>query len=123
MRVVSHALQGFAVLVPALLAASAGSFAQNAGPLKIGVLQSLSGPVAPYGVSGKVGAERAAKEINEKGGIAGRKVELVIADSQGQPSQAVSELNRLIQRESIEATLAPLLSVEQLAIQPILKQA
>jgi ABC-type branched-subunit amino acid transport system substrate-binding protein len=97
--------------------------AQDKTPLKMGILQSLSGPVAPYGISGKVGAEMAIQEINAKGGIAGRKIEAVVADSQGTPSVAVSELNRLIQRDKIDVTLNPMLSIETLAIQPILKQS
>lgn len=65
-------------------------FAQSK-PLKIGVLIPQSGPAALFGPSSRSCAELAAEEINSRGGIAGRHVELAFGDA-GQPPAEVSQL-------------------------------
>jgi len=63
-------------------------FAQ--APIKIGVIQPLSGPVAASGSYVRMGAEIARDWINARGGIKGRKVELVIEDNKSDPKEAAS---------------------------------
>jgi len=103
---------------------SAGSaFAQDTKPIKIGLLTVMSGPAAFFGKNSKVGAELAIKEINDKGGIAGRKIELVIGDDQGNPTAAVNEARRLALSEKVDVIVGPAFSQLVLATAPILTEA
>ena len=87
--------------------APAPGFAQ----LKIGVLAELTGGAASYGASLNVGYHLGIKEVNEAGGVLGQQVELVVTDDQSDPTQAVSEVRRLIQQEKVHALLGPALSL------------
>ncbi|WP_254443626.1 ABC transporter substrate-binding protein [Ruegeria atlantica] len=83
-----------------LYTASTAAFAQEES-IKIGLLLPLSGGSAAVGNQTKTGAEVAAAQINEAGGVNGSKLELVFADSQSKPDIGVSETERLIQREEV----------------------
>jgi len=66
-----------------------------ADPIKIGVVTPLSGTYAGIGQQVKWGLELATKEVNAKGGIMGRQVELVYEDSEANPSVAVQKAEKL----------------------------
>src|SRR5690606_7717536 len=57
----------------------------HAAPIKLGFINSLTGPGALVGEAAQAGVEFAVKEINEQGGIAGRPLELIVADDQTNP--------------------------------------
>ena len=62
--------------------------------IKIGMITPITGAVSTYGVSAKEGAELAVKEINDKGGINGKKVKLVVEDDENSSSKKLfSSLN------------------------------
>ena len=67
-----------------LSAFAGGAFAQGA-PIKIGVVTPLSGTYAPIGQQVKMGIELATKEVNDAGGIMGRKIELMFEDEEANP--------------------------------------
>lgn len=75
--------------------------AQAAEEIKIGVINPLSGNLAPLGQDSTLGAEIAAELVNERGGVAGRKVVLVRADAPT-ATAAVTEANRLITQEGVQ---------------------
>ena len=82
------------LLIP--LATFAAGTQEPAGPIKIGVIQPLTGPIAFDGQSAVKGAELAAKEINAAGGIlGGRMIELVVEDGACVPAQSVSAAEKL----------------------------
>lgn len=64
-------------------------------PLKVGYIGGASGFSAAFGVPTRQGVEAAAKDINEKGGIAGRQVEIVVADDKGDPNTSQTTMRRL----------------------------
>jgi branched-chain amino acid transport system substrate-binding protein len=64
--------------------------------LKVAVAGPLTGPNAAFGAQLKNGAEMAAKDINEKGGINGQKIELVFGDDVSDPRQGVSVANKFV---------------------------
>jgi ABC-type branched-subunit amino acid transport system substrate-binding protein len=70
-----------------------------------------------------MGVELAAEEINADGGIDGREVELVLADTELNPTKAVTAVNRLVSQEKVDLVIGPLTSDESLATLPILTQA
>src|SRR6185503_19011427 len=90
----------FAALVVGALLAPAG-FAQ--APIKIGVIEPLSGPVAASGNYVRMGAEIARDWVNAKGGVNGRKIELVIEDNKSDPKEAASAAEKLIVRDKVPA--------------------
>lgn len=118
--VLSLALGSGAALAQASKAAAP---APRGTPIKIGVLTPRSGALGEVGRHNDIGLAFAMKEINALGGIAGRPVELVEADDQSDPTQAVNETRRLITREKVDVIYGPLGSQTGLAVMPILTEA
>ncbi|MFO1287131.1 MAG: ABC transporter substrate-binding protein [Rubrivivax sp.] len=77
---------------------SAGAFAQPApaGELKIGTLLPMTGPAAQFGPPMAAAVELAAKDINEAGGIMGRRISIAQADEAGDANIASQALDRLL---------------------------
>jgi branched-chain amino acid transport system substrate-binding protein len=99
-------------LVAVALAAVALAQSENRGITKteivLGMHTDLSGPAATYGVSSSNAVKMRFDEANEKGGIHGRKIRLVIEDTQYQVPRAVQAGAKLINRDRIFAMVAPL---------------
>lgn len=91
-------------------------------PIKIGVLEDQSGEfVVP--VIGKVHAiELATEEINAKGGIAGRPIELVIYDTQSDNTRFQEFTRRALQRDKVDVIFAGFSSASREAYRPIVRQ-
>jgi branched-chain amino acid transport system substrate-binding protein len=90
------------------------AFAQSSEPLKIGFLTVNTGPLA---TGGKQQEEGAALFLKERGGmIAGRKVELIIQDTAGNPSQARTKTQELVERYKVPVMIGPLATNEALAM-------
>ncbi len=70
-------------------------------PIRIGVLLPLTGSYTPYGQIQKKSALMAAGEINASGGINGKKIELIIADTQGNPDAGRAAIEQLIRRDQV----------------------
>jgi branched-chain amino acid transport system substrate-binding protein len=68
----------------------------NAQDIKIGLIAGMSGPGASYGASMRQGFEMAMKEINDAGGIKGRKLVIDVADDASDPAQSVLAMQRLV---------------------------
>jgi branched-chain amino acid transport system substrate-binding protein len=107
-----------AVAMAAMLAAlacggsssSSGGNASNSGPpLKIGVINPYSGAVAIYGEELYRGNSIAVDEINAKGGVNGRKIELVKGDA-ASPDQGIQEATRLATQQNVDAFTGTYLS-------------
>ncbi|NCC51725.1 MAG: ABC transporter substrate-binding protein [Spartobacteria bacterium] len=79
----------------------------HSGPVRIGGLFALTGNAQHIGQPSKGVAEMLIKRINDEGGLNGRPVELIVADTKSEPSQAVVALKRLIQKDKIEAVIGP----------------
>ena len=106
----------------ALVGAQAPVLAQSQGPVKIGVIQPLSGAVAASGNYIRMGAEIARDWINAKGGVNGRKVELVIEDNKSDPKEAASAAEKLIVRDKVPAIMGAWGSSMTLAAMPKLEE-
>jgi branched-chain amino acid transport system substrate-binding protein len=96
----------------ALLAMAPGAFAQQRGvtPTEItfGMHTDLSGVAATYGVTSSNGVKMRFEEINEQGGINGRKLKLIVEDQGYQVPKAVQACNKLLNRDKVFAFVAPL---------------
>ncbi len=95
-------------------------WAQGSEPIRIGWLASLTGPSSAPAIGFNRGVVFAADEIN---GGAGRKVEIVTRDTQGDPTKAVNATQELISRAKVHAIWGPTNSGEALATTPIMARA
>lgn len=110
-------------LVAALVAAIAvPSAATAAGTIKIGFPMPLSGPASVYGVPVTKGAEMAVQEINAKGGVLGRQLELLERDSKASADEAVRLARELIIKNNVDFLVGTLTSAEAPAVSTIAKE-
>jgi branched-chain amino acid transport system substrate-binding protein len=115
-------MQGAAAAGFATMAAGRYNYAAaQAGPLKIPVLMSLSGPLALVGTNAKLGAEITAKLINDKGGVLGRPIELMFVDDKARPQDAAAAARDAI-AQGYTYLSGSILTAVLLAIQPILTE-
>lgn len=108
----------------ALALAASTTFAQTQGVSKneivIGSIQDLSGPIAAFGKQVRFGMQLRVDELNEQtGGIHGRKIKLLIEDSQYDPKKAVLAAQKLVNQDKIFAMVSHLGTTSNLAAMPI----
>jgi branched-chain amino acid transport system substrate-binding protein len=85
---------------------SSNSSATDHSPIKIGYYGDLSGPTFNFGESAKNGVLMAVEEINQAGGINGRRFDLVIEDDEGRPDRAAKSAGKLIDHDKVIAVIA-----------------
>ena len=86
----------------------------------IGTIQDLSGPIAAAGKSSRNGMLLYAADINEQGGIHGRKIRLVVTDSAYDPKKAVLAAQKLVQQDKIFLMAGVMGTAPAMAVMPIL---
>lgn len=91
-------------------AAGSSQNADAASEIKIGLVTQLSGGGALYGKQMENGAQLAVDEINEAGGVLGKKLKLIVQDDQANPSESVKVTQRLVSEERIDAWMGTLKS-------------
>ena len=96
--------------------------ATAADTIKIGFPMPLSGPAAVYGVPVTKGAELAVADINAKGGVLGRKLELLPRDSKANADEAVRLARELIIKNNVDFLSGTLTSAEAPAVSTIAKE-
>jgi branched-chain amino acid transport system substrate-binding protein len=82
---------------------ASGSASAGAGPIRIGAVFSETGDFGSIGSPGLAGMRLAAAEINARGGLMGRRVQLAAADSRSKPATVARAVRRLIERERVVA--------------------
>ncbi|WP_188566237.1 ABC transporter substrate-binding protein [Undibacterium terreum] len=102
-----------AMALPALV------FGQDKGPIKIGVLIPLTGATSQFGMTMGKAASLAVQEINDAGGVLGRKVEIVIEDDQSNPEAAVRAVRKLIDVDKVVAVCGSYASAVTSAVAPL----
>ncbi|MBW1815646.1 MAG: ABC transporter substrate-binding protein [Deltaproteobacteria bacterium] len=88
----------------------------------IGSHQDLSGPIAGWGIQVKMGLEMRAREINEAGGIHGRKIRMVIEDNAYDPKKAIMVTNKMISRDKVFMFIGNMGSPTAGATKPIISR-
>ena len=81
----------------------------------------LTGGGALFGQPSKVGAEMFVKEINEKGGVLGRPIELLVRDCKGTPDEATRVARELILKEKVQFLVGGLTASQGLALSEVAK--
>ncbi|HXG16091.1 MAG TPA: ABC transporter substrate-binding protein, partial [Calidithermus sp.] len=109
-----------AVLAAAALLAPPPGAAQK--PIKIGFPMILSGPGALFGEPALKGAQMFVEEINARGGVLGRKLELLARDTKGNADEAVRVSRELILRENVDFLAGTLTSAEGPAVSVVAKE-
>jgi branched-chain amino acid transport system substrate-binding protein len=104
-----------------VLAAASTSFA--ADPIRIGLQGPLTGGSSPMGVSMRDGVKLAVSEINAKGGVLGRKLELIERDDEARNERGVQIAQELINKEKVVAAVGYINSGVALASQRFYQEA
>jgi branched-chain amino acid transport system substrate-binding protein len=99
------------------------SSAQSGDAVRVGIVSPNTGAAARYGAFAWRGAQLARDEINAKGGILGKKLELFQGDSQCIPTEGVSALQRMIAQDKVSAVVGDVCSSVTLAMQPVAENA
>ncbi len=107
------------LLVVASMTLSACGGGASGGTVKVGLLSPLSGAVPTFGLSTKEGVEIAVKEWNDKGGINGKKIELIVADSQCSADPAVNAANKLIDQDGVKFIVGEVCSSASIPVSEI----
>jgi len=105
-----------------IFAGCSQSASTNQNVIKIGVNYELSGKVATYGQSSVEGIELAIEQINEAGGINGKKIQLVKYDNKSEASEATTLATRLMTQDKVVAVLGPATSGAFMATIPVANQ-
>src|SRR2546421_1155812 len=110
------------IIVGAVVAAASSGFALGqTDPIRVGFLTVRTGPLAAGGRQMEDGIQLFLKERSYT--IAGRKVELIIADTGGNPVGAKTKTQELVERSKVHVIIGPLATFEALAIDDYIKEA
>ena len=118
-------LKSIAILAALALAAT-GAQAQKTSQgvskdeILLGSIQDLSGPLAGFGKQARLGMMLRVDEINEQGGINGRKLKLIIEDSGYDPKRAVLAAQKLVNQDKIFMMVGHIGTAQNLATFPVL---
>ena len=119
MKKFSAALLGMSLLLTAC--GGAKETAKEIDVVKLGATAPLTGPVAIYGITATNGSKLAMDEINKNGGVLGKQVEFIVLDSKGDPTEAITAYNRLVDEGIVgfigDAPSKPTLAIAEVAAQ------
>jgi branched-chain amino acid transport system substrate-binding protein len=100
-------LAGLALLAGLMVVGGSPSMAAKEGPIKIGAFFALSGPASNIGTPTKLVAQMVVDKINQEGGINGRKIELVLGDTESEPTRAVMVFKKFTTLDKVSAVIGP----------------
>ena len=86
---------------------SDGAITPDKTPIRLGAIFNMTGPNATLGQEELAGVEAAVADVNRRGGVLDRQLELVKADAASDPQKAAAEATRLIDDPSVVAILGP----------------
>jgi len=113
----------FLLATATVLAATAAGAAEQQGVSKneivLGSIQDLSGPLAGYGKQARLGMMLRVDEINEQGGIAGRKIRILFEDSGYDPKKAVLAAQKLVNQDKIFMMVGHIGTAQNNAAMPV----
>lgn len=98
------------------------SAAKNQEPIKIGALFAVTGPASFLGAPEEKTVKMMEEQINAKGGLLGRKLQIIVKDTAGSPEKAVSFAKQLIEEEQVLAIIGPSTSGETMQIKQLCEE-
>jgi branched-chain amino acid transport system substrate-binding protein len=96
---------------------------RGADSIRVGEYASLTGKEATYGQACHKGVVLAVEEVNARGGVLGRKLELFTEDDQSKSGEAGTVVKKLISREKVSAIIGEIVSSRSLEAAPICQRA
>jgi branched-chain amino acid transport system substrate-binding protein len=114
LRAVSFCAIVFALLAP--------SQAQNPKPIRVGFSIAQTGPLSSAGKSGLLALQIWRDDVNARGGLLGRPVELVVYDDQGSPAMTPGIYTKLLDVDKVDLLVAPYATNPTAPIMPLVKQ-
>ena len=102
---------------------SVAGFNAGAQDIKIGVAGPITGPLAFLGQHIKWGGELAVDEINQKGGVLGRKLVFLMQDSACRPADGVASAEKLLSQDRVDVMLGDVCSGSTIAVMPVMEKA
>ncbi len=112
-------LMAVAVILAVALAATPASAADT---IKVGAILAVTGPASFLGAPEAKTLEMMVEDINKKGGILGKKIELIVKDSGASPEKALSFAKQLIEEEKVLAIIGPSTSGETMKIKNVAEE-
>ena len=112
----------FVVLTIMIIAAFVAP-ALAADTIKVGAILAVTGPASFLGAPEARTLEMLTEELNAKGGIGGKKIELIIKDSGASPEKAISFAKQLIEEDKVFAIIGPSTSGETMAIKNLAEES
>jgi urea ABC transporter substrate-binding protein len=109
-----HTLAPLALVLAGLTVA-----ASAAEPLKVGLMEDISGDLAVIGLPKLHGSQLAVEEINKAGGVMGRPLELIHLDPQGDNARYQEFTRRLLSRDKVDVLIGGITSASREAVRPI----
>lgn len=110
------------VLAAAVAALSPFSAVPAEKPIKIAIIDTMTGGPALYGIAGIEGAKLAVADLNARKGVLGRPVELIVRDDNAKPDVGARETRDVILREEVAAIFGPVSSGVLLAMSEVAKE-
>lgn len=110
------------VIAGALATGAALPAIAQQGPIKIGMSMPLTGGLAAGGKSALIGIEVWRDDINQKGGLLGRKVELIVYDDKSSAAETPAIYSKLLDVDKVDLLFAPYATVPTAPIMPLVKQ-
>jgi branched-chain amino acid transport system substrate-binding protein len=107
----------------ALIGFAFSTCAHAEDPIKIGAFYSLSGPAAAIGTPTKLVTQMAVDKINKEGGINGRPIELVLGDTESEPTKAVMVVKKFINVDKVDAIIGPDRTDLGMAVKKMIEEA
>jgi len=105
-----------------LAAAPAAASAAAKEPIKVGAILAVTGPASFLGAPEARTLEMLVEELNAKGGVGGRPIELIVKDTGASPEKAISFAKQLIEEDKVFAIIGPSTSGETMAIKTIAEE-
>jgi branched-chain amino acid transport system substrate-binding protein len=115
-------MQALKLLLAAAVSIAVASVASAQDPVRIGVVQPLTGPVAYDGNVYVNTVKMVVADMNAKGGVLGRPIELVIEDGACNPAQSVNAAEKLVVRDKVVALLGAFCSTSTAATMEVAKK-
>ena len=109
-------------LLAAAFSAHANTDGVSAGALRIGMVNVQTGPASGLGKGMRSGAEAVFSQVNAKGGVHGRKIELLVGDDGYEPDRAVDETLKMIEQQKVFSLFGYVGTPTGNAVLPIVKE-
>ncbi|HOD50871.1 MAG TPA: ABC transporter substrate-binding protein [Candidatus Hydrogenedentes bacterium] len=113
---------GLCMLLGVVSFQKSAAAAASAKPIKIGALFSVTGPASFLGAPEEKTVKMLEEKINAAGGVLGRKIQVIVKDTQGSPEKAVSFAKQLIEEEQVLAIIGPSTTGETMQIKGLCEE-